>query len=174
MMRKSILLVLALLLGGCAALRSPVQPDGEAEERQTLQLISYAQRLASMTAEQLRRESSANNQAFSKDQSAMNRMRLVLSLAAPGASVQDTSRAASLLEPMAATGDAPGSMRSLARLLFVQLNERVGEQKRASQMREQVDALKESERTLRQQLDALKEVERSILQRAQESQPRRR
>jgi len=171
---KCMLLALALLLGGCAGLRTPIQPEGEAEERQVMQLIGYAQRVPAMTAEQQRREYSANNQAYAKDKDAMNRMRLALLLATPGASGQDAARAASLLEPLATPGDAPGPLRSLARLLYLQLNERVSEQKRASQMREQIDALKEVERTMRQQLDALKEVERSILQRGQESQPRRR
>jgi len=169
---KCMLLALALLLAGCAGLRTPIQPEGEAEERQVIQLIAYAQRVAAMSSEQQRREYGADNQAFAKEKDAMNRMRLALLLALPGSSVQDTARAASLLEPLAAPGD--GSLRSLARLLHGQLSERLGEQKRATQMREQVDALKETERTLKQQLDALKEVERSIMQRGQESQPRRR
>jgi hypothetical protein len=59
-------------------------------------------------------------------------------------------------------------------LLYVQLNERASEHKRANQMREQLDAAKEVERSMRKQLEALKEVERSIMQRGQESQPRRR
>ena len=61
---------------------------------------------------------------------------------------------------MATPGDAASPLRSLARLLYVQLNERASEQKRANQMREQ--------------LEALKEVERTIMERGQESQPRRR
>jgi chromosome segregation ATPase len=131
----------------------------------------------------------------------MSRLRLALLLATPGASVHDAARAASLLEPLAASGDAASPLRSLARLLYAQLNERASEQKRASQMREQFDARKEAERslreqlearkeaertlreqlearkeaerTLREQLDALKDVERTIMQRGQESQPRR-
>jgi len=75
---------------------------------------------------------------------------------------------------MAAPGDAAGPLRSLARLLYAQLNERASEAKRANQMREQLEALKEVERTLREQLEALKEVERTIMERGQASQPRRR
>ena len=101
-------------------------------------------------------------------------MRLALLLATPGASVYDAARAARLLEPLAAPGDAASPLHSLARLLYVQLNERASEHKRANQMREHLDAQKEIERGLRSQLEALKEVERSILQRGQESLPRRR
>lgn len=188
MIRNGLLIAIALLLGGCAGLRNLNAPVIEPEEQRVLQLIGYAQHVATLTAEQQRREYSASNQAYAKDKDTMSRMRLALLLATPGASVQDAARAASLLEPIAAPGDAASPMQSLARLLHAQLSERVSEQKRASQMREQIDALKdgeratrqqlealkESERTLRQQLDALKEVERSIMQRGQESQPRRR
>jgi predicted DNA-binding transcriptional regulator YafY len=160
MIRKGFLLAIALLLAGCAGLRSPILPDSEPEERQVIQLINYAQRVATMTAEQQRREYSASNQTFARDKDAMSRMRLALLLATPGASVHDAARAASLLEPMAATSDAASPLRSLARLLYRQLNERTSEQKRTNQMRDK--------------LEALKEVERTIMQRGQESQPRRR
>jgi chromosome segregation ATPase len=202
MIRNGLLIAIALLLAGCAGLRIPGLPEGEPEERQVIQLINYAQRVATMTAEQQRNEYSASNQAFVRDKDASSRMRLALLLATPGASVQDPARAASLLEPMAAPSDAASPLRSLARLLYAQLNERANEQKRANQMREQIEARKEAERTLREQLEArkeaertlreqlearkeaertlreqleaLKEVERTIMQRGQESQPRRR
>jgi len=160
MIRTGFLLAIALLLAGCAGLHVPSLPGSETEERQALDLISYAQRVASMSAEQQRREYNASNQAFVRDKDANSRMRLALLLATPGASVHDAARAASLLEPMATPGDAASPLRSLARLLYVQLNERASEQKRANQMREQ--------------LGALKEVERTIMERGQESQPRRR
>ncbi len=175
MIRNGLLLVLALLLAGCAGLRTLNLQETELEERQVIQLINYAQHVATMTAEQQRGEYNAGSQEFARDKEAMSRMRLALLLATPGASVHDAVRAAGLLEPMAAPGsNAPSPLRSFARLLHAQLNERASEQKRANQMREQIDALKEAERTMRQQLDALKEVERTIMQRGQESQPRRR
>ena len=174
MIRNGLLLAIALLLAGCAALRNQNLPDKELEERQVIQLINYAQRVATMTAEQQRREYGASNQAYARDKDAISRLRLALLLATPGASVQDAARAASLLEPMAATGDAASPLRSLARLLYAQLNERASEQKHASQMRDQIEALKDADRTMRKQLEELKEVERTIMQRGQESQPRRR
>jgi hypothetical protein len=192
----------ALLLAGCAGMRIPGLQESEPEERQVSQLINYAQHVATMTAEQQRYEYGASNQAFAKDKDAASRVRLALLLATPGASVHDAARAASLLEPMTAPGEAASPLHSLARLLYALLNERASEQKRASQMREQLDgrkdfertlreqiearkdaerslreqleARKETERTLREQLEALKEVERTIMQRGQESQPRRR
>jgi len=174
MIRKGLLLAIALLLTGCAGLRTLSLQETELEERQVIQLIHYAQRVATMTAEQQRREYNAGNQEFARDKEAMSRMRLALLLATPGASVHDAVRAASLLEPMAAPGSATSPLRSFARLLYAQLNERASEQKRTGQMREQLEVRKEAERTLREQLEALKEVERTIMQRGQESQPRRR
>lgn len=201
MIRNGFVLAIALLLAGCAGLRIPGLPEGEPDERQSIQLISYAQRVATMTAEEQREEYNASNQAFAKDQDPMNRMRLALLLATPGASVNDAARAASLLEPMATAGDATSPLRSLARLVYVQLIERAAEHKRANQMREQlegrkdveramreqldgrkeverhmrdqIEARKEVERTLREQLEGLKEIERTIIQRGQERQPRR-
>jgi hypothetical protein len=160
MIRKALVFAAVLLLAGCTGLRMPGMPGSETEERQVMQLLAYAQRVAAMTAEQQRREYGVSNQAYARDKDPASRMRLALLLATPGASIYDAVRAASLLEPLATTGDAASPLRALARLLFTQLNERASEQKRASQMREQ--------------LDALKDVERSIMGRGQESQPRRR
>jgi hypothetical protein len=159
-MRNNVLLAISLLLAGCAGLRIPGPPGAELEERQVIRLIHYAQRISTMTVEQQRREYGASNQAFTREKDTMSRMQLALLLATPGASFRDAARAASLLEPVAAQGDASSPMRSLARLLYAQLNENASEQKRANQMREQ--------------LEALKEVERTIMERGQESQPRRR
>jgi hypothetical protein len=200
MIGKGFTVIIGLLLAGCAGLRLPNLADRQ-EERQVIHLIDYAQRVATMTAEQQRIEYSASNQAFAMDKDAISRMRLALLLATPGASIHDAARAASLLEPMTAPSDDASPLRSLARLLYAQLNERASEQKRANQMREQfearkeaartlreqlearkeseqalreqLDARKEAEHALREQLDALKEVERTVMQRGQEGQSRR-
>ncbi len=174
MIRNGFVFALALLLAGCAALRTQNIPDKELERRQVIELINYAQRVAAMTPEQQRREYSASNQAFAKGKDTNSRIQLALLLATPGASVHDATRAASLLEPVATAGDTASPLRALARLLYAQLNECANEQKRANQMRDQLDAAKESERSMREKLEALKDIERSILQRAPESQPRHR
>jgi len=115
-----------------------------------------------MTAEQQRNEYSASNQAFARDKDAISRIRLALLLATPGASVQNAARAAGLLEPMATPSDTASPLHSLARLLYGQLNERASEQKRANQMRDQIEARKDTERTLREQLEGRKEAERAL------------
>jgi flagellar hook-basal body complex protein FliE len=162
MIRNGFLFAIALLLAGCAGLRAPRLPYGDPEERQAIQLIDYAQRVATMTAEEQRRELSAGDQVFARDKDAISRMRLALLLATPGAGVHDAARAASLLEPMATPGEAASPLRSFARLLHAQLNERASEQKRSNQMREQLEARKDAERTVREQLDARKDAERNL------------
>jgi len=171
--RNALLPAMVLMLSACAGLGIPGLPGGGSEEHQVIQLIDYAHRFAAMTAEQQRREYGASAQAFARDGDALGRMRLALLLASPGASVHDTPRAASLLEPMVASNKAVGPLAALAKVLHALLNERASEQKHISQLREQLEARKEGERALREQLEALKSIERTILQRGQESQPRR-
>lgn len=169
-MRYGLLFVVVLLLAGCATIRSHIFPDRGLEERQVIQLINYSQRIAAMTAEQRQREYDASIKTYAQDKNANSRIRLALVLAIPGASVQDTARAASLLEPITKPADAVGPLRSFARLLYAQLNERVNEQRHAGQMRNQIQALKLADRTMRKQLEELKELQRSILQRGRERQ----
>ncbi len=168
------MLALALLLGGCAGLRSAGPTERQLEEQEVIRLIDYAQRSAGMTAEVQRREYAAINQQFARSPNPDTRMRLALLLGTPGGSVQDADRAARLLEPMAATGDGAGPLRALARLLHAQLSERTREQQRNEQLRNQLETRKEAENSMRKQLDELKEVERAILQRTRESQSRHR
>ncbi|MFA5915034.1 MAG: hypothetical protein WC830_15910 [Burkholderiales bacterium] len=174
MMRHTLLLAIALLLSACAGLRIAGPPDSQLEQRQVIQLINYAQRVAAMTPEQQRREYGAGNQAFASDANPNNRMQLALLLAIPGSGVQDAARAARLLEPLTAAGDGASPMHALASLLYAQLSERAREHKRAEHMHDQLEARKEAEHNMRKQLEALKDVERAILQRTQASQPRRR
>lgn len=162
MIRNGFLLATALLLAGCAGLRIPSLLENELEERQVIQLINYAQRVATMTAEQQRAEYNASNQAFAGDKDAVSRIRLALLLVTAGAGIHDPGRAASLLEPLTAPSDAVSPLRTLARLLHALLNERASEQKRANQMREQLEGRREAERALREQLEGRKDVERSL------------
>lgn len=147
MIRNTIvLLAVALQIAGCAALRGLA--GGESEEHQVVELVGYAQRFAAMSAEEQRREYIAVNQQFGKDKTAYNRLRLALLLATPGASVHDDARAAALLEPLVTRNEAASPLRSLGALLYAQISERGREQKRAEQMRDQLDELKAVERTL--------------------------
>lgn len=145
------------LLAGCAALFGPGAaselPGAAARERdesrQVIALIDYTHIVARLLPEEQQRELNASSQMFSKDRGDYGRVRLALLLALPGTGFSDESRAASLLEPLAGTApQSPGPLRQFAGLLYGQIGERLREQRRAAQLKEQLDALKAIERKI--------------------------
>ena len=135
--------------------------------RRLAELVAYAQRVAHMSADEQKREYAAANQAFGRDKTVYARVRLGLLLSLPGTAMQDDVRAAALLEPYAnssqgnGNGNAQtnGGLRPFAALLHANLIERIRTQRRADQLKDQ--------------LEALRAVERSIIDRGLESQPRK-
>jgi len=123
------------------------------ETEQVGALIAYSRWLATARVDEQRREFTSINQAFARDPGAYSRVKLALLLSVPGSGFTDEVRAVALLEPLAggATGSTAAStapLREFAFLLHAQLGERVREQKRSAQLREQLDALKAIERSL--------------------------
>lgn len=142
----------SLLLAGCANLSSYLVVEGD-ESRKVVELIDYTQKVAGLQSEEQRRELSASNLIFLKDhgRGAYGRLRLALLFALPGTAFNDDARAASLLEPLAsgsASAAQAGPMQQLAGLLYAQIVERLREQKRTAQLKEQLDAMKEIERKI--------------------------
>src|SRR6266571_1696242 len=113
------------VLAGCAFLDSVRE---NYESRQVLELIGYAQKIAALQAEEQRRELNASSQMLSKDRGAYARVRLALLLALPGTTFNDDAKA--------------------AELLHAQISERLREQRRAAQLKEQLEALKAIERKI--------------------------
>jgi hypothetical protein len=169
---------IAMVVAGCATSQAPAPtvrlhpapppplprteptPVISGDELEVIELIKYAQRVAAMSPEQKRAEQTIRNQAFSRDKDVASRMRLALVLATPEAGAEDVTRAEILLRPVASSGvDADQPMRLFARLLYGLIHENAGEKQRANQ--------------LRNQLEALKDVERSMLQRKQDNEPPR-
>lgn len=152
MSRVLYILGLVLALAGCANLWPQNSASGDAaaqerESRQVVELIGYAQRVAGLGADEQQRELNASSQIFSKDRGAYSRVRLALVLSVPGTAFCDEPKAAGLLEPLVSK-DSAGPMQQFAGLLHVQLAERVREQRRATQLKEQLDALKDVERKI--------------------------
>jgi hypothetical protein len=150
MRRALVSLVFGLALAGCANLfpHSLVESD---ESRQVIELIGYAQRVAALQPEEQRRELNTAGQIFSRDPGTYGRVRLALLLSLPGTAFNDDARAASLLEPPAGAGSAPlpaGPMQQFAGLLYAHVSERLREQRRTAQLKEQLDALKAIERQI--------------------------
>ena len=128
----------------------PEIPPRINESEQLSTMIGYVQSVAAMPAEEQRRELTGANQTFSREQSSQARLKLAMLLSLPGTVIGDDGRALALLEPLSGTGvpGAPVLFRRFASLLQVQVAERVREQKRSAQLREQLDALKAMERSL--------------------------
>jgi len=147
-------------LAGCADFSTPgAGPGGSGapwgrenrESRQVIELIAYTQRVAALQADEQQRELNASTQMFSKDRGAYGRVRLALLLALPGTAFNDDTRAASLLESLAGAGASespPGPMQQFAGLLHAQISERLREQRRTVQLKEQLEALKAVERNI--------------------------
>jgi hypothetical protein len=152
MMRAAAIAFLTVALAGCANLWPGVVGDApareERESKQVVELIGYAHRVASLQAEDQQRELNASSQNFSKDRGAYGRVRLALVLSLPGTPFCDEPKAAGLLEPLVSKDPAPGPMQQFAGLLYTQLNERVREQRKATLLKEQLDALKDVERKI--------------------------
>lgn len=124
----------------------PVATPEAEEARQLSELLGYYQRIAQLGPEDQKRELATATQSFNRERSNANRVRLALLYAMPGTSFQDEPRAAQLLEPIAAAGG--GAVRQFASLLHGQVTERMKTQKRADQLKEQVDALRAIEKQL--------------------------
>lgn len=117
------------------------------ESRQATELLGYYQRVTQLGAEDQKRELANATQGFNRERTNTNRVRLALLYVVPGTAFQDDARAAQLLEPVvAAPGGGP--VRQLAGLVHAQATERVKAQKRADQLKEQVDALRDIEKQL--------------------------
>jgi len=178
------IVVIALLAAGCAQLeQSPAPVTGvgppatspaapapapqvpaprpaptteDEESRQAAEILASAQRVAQLGADEQRKELATATLAFNRDRSNASRVRLGMLYALPGAAIQDDARALSLLEPVAG---GPGALKALAGVVYAQVGERVKVQKRADQLKEQ--------------LDQLRAVERSIIERGQQSQTKK-
>ena len=143
----------AVALGGCAYL-APFPGTSSAREsqesRQVIELIAYTQRIGTLQAEEQQRELNASSQTFTKDRGAYGRVRLALLLALPGTAFNDDAKAAGLLESLAAgtSESPPGPMQQFAGLLYAQISERLREQRRTAQLKEQLEALKAVERKI--------------------------
>lgn len=154
MMRTLAAFCCAVALAGCAYL-APFPGTSSAREsqesRQIIDLIAYTQRVAALQAEEQQRELNASSQIFTKDRGAYGRVRLALLLALPGTAFNDDAKAAGLLESLAGTGTSespPGPMQQFAGLLHAQISERLREQRRTAQLKEQLEALKAVERKI--------------------------
>jgi hypothetical protein len=122
-----------------------VVPD---DARQLADLVGYYSRVAGMGPEEQRREYAGATQAFNRDRSAYNRVRLALLAAMPGTPFQDDARALGLLEPFAAAGANTGKVGQFGAMLHAEVSDRARARARADQLKEQLDQLRAVERAI--------------------------
>ena len=132
-------------LAGCAQIATLTGPD---EAHQVGVLVAGAQAAARKPADEQRRELAAATDSFNRERGAAARLRLALLLAQPGSAINDDARALVLLEPYAAANPNGGALVQLGALLQAQVADRLREQKRAQQLKEQIDALRAVDRNL--------------------------
>ena len=176
---KAIVAALALLLAGCASF-SP----GAGERAAVSEIVSQAVTTARAPAAVQQRTVHLAREAYRRDRTIENRLRLATLLATLPAPLRDDGAAYALLKPFTAERDE-SPYASFGDLLAVQVAERLRltreseraarEQERA--VREQESAAREAEqreKTLREQLDALKSIERGIVEREERIRRNRR
>ena len=125
------------------------------DQEQSMALLLEMTRTANASADDLRKEFSAAQNAFNKDKSSVNRLRFAWLSALLGAAAGDDARLSGLLEPLVAkTGGLALThpLRPVADLILVQISERTRqvreEQKRADALQQKLDALKAIEKQL--------------------------
>ncbi|HTD91471.1 MAG TPA: hypothetical protein VK663_12465 [Burkholderiales bacterium] len=129
------------------AIVKDVRVPGEEVER----LLFYFERLKRLPGGDLAKENEAARLAYGRAASDFNRLSYAIVLSLPGTSFNEDARALELLDPMVKRGE--GSLRALAALLaiFIQERRRLGGDIAAVQ----------------QKLDALKSLERKLIERDQ-------
>lgn len=143
-------LLLALLLGGCAA-----TPWTAGETREVVELLDFHERLVTMAADEQRREFQAAQAAFEKQPGDPQRLRLALLLTLPRVAWRDDARALQLLGGMEAV---PPGQPSPRRDLAVLIQKLVAERQR--QVREEHRKAED----LQQKLDSLRAIDRETRQ----------
>ena len=152
--RRVLLLSLVLGLGFGLAACSHVPAGSGVDDarvdhnRLVLDTLALAQKTATASAEEQRRELAAAQQAFTRERSLANRLRLGTLLALPLPNLEDEARAVQVLEPVVAQAGPGSPAGQLAALLLGQVNDRLKQTRRAQQLKEQLDELKSIERQL--------------------------
>ena len=125
------------------------------DQDQSLSLLIEMTRSAGASADDLRKDFTAAQNAFNKDRTAVNRMRYAWLSALLGPAAGDDARLQGLLEPLVAkTGGLASThpLRAVADVLIAQVAERTRqvreEQKRADALQQKLDALKAIEKQL--------------------------
>lgn len=129
-----------------------VVPQVVEEEQQALALLADLQRYSSESAEELRRDLAAANQAVARARTDANRVRLAVLLTMPATGAPDDARALALLDQVVGKTPAVTPVKQIAAILYAQVNERARgvteERRKTAAAQEKLDQLRAVERSL--------------------------
>jgi hypothetical protein len=176
---RAFVAALILLLGGCAALA-----PGADEAARLNEIVAQSVAAARAPAKEQQRALRLAQDAYRRERSVPNRLRLATLLAALPAPLRDDAGAYALLKPLE-TAQAESPYANFGALLAGQVAERLRlERESARAAQESARTAQEYERaahaaeeraqTLREQLDALKSIERGIVEREEKLRRNRR
>lgn len=130
-------------------------------------LLTYFDQVRKLQPAELSKEQETVRQAFAKDKSDLNRMRLALIQAMPGSAVRNDPGAQALLEPLLRDGSHRDSgLRSLAMLLNGYLVEQKRYEERLRDDQKQIE-------DLQAKIEALTSIEKSLMDRGQKGTPQK-
>jgi hypothetical protein len=130
----------------------PADPGPPTEDEQMIALLADLQRFGAMQGDELKRELVSAVQAFSRQRTDINRVRLAVLYTLVRQSPQDDQRALQLFENVAKTSPPTSPVRHLAAVLQAQVVERQravhDEQQKADSAIQKLEALRAMERSL--------------------------
>ena len=152
--------------GNCTAIGVGTKKDAE-----TIETLRYFSRIRGLQSEDLSREHAAAVLALAKQKTAPNRIKLAFLLCLPNAAFRDDVRASALLAEVLDDKKANASLGNLAELLIYQISEQKRQEERYQKANQSLKDEQKRADQLEQKLDALKNIEKSIIQRESKTVP---
>ena len=152
--------IVVALLTGCAS--TPTPPD---EAHEVAALLANHERLATLKAEEQRREFLGAQAAYERTANDTTRLNLALAMLLPRAPWRDDARVQSLLSGIdAARGEQPSARHDLAQLLLRLVAERQraqrDEQRKADQFVHQLREERRKIEEMQQKIESLRTIDR--------------
>lgn len=152
--------------GNCTAASVSTRKDAE-----TIETLRYFSRIRGLQSEELSREHAAAILVLTKQKTATNRIKLAFLLCLPNANFRDDARASALLAEVLDDKKENVSLGNLAALLIYQISEQKRQDERYQKANQSLKDEQKRADQLEQKLDALKNIEKSIIQRESKTVP---
>ena len=172
---------LSVLIAGCVGFENPASICGNCtvntisgsarKDVETIECLHYFSRMRGLQSEELDREYAAALKALEKQKTSANRIKLAFLLGLSNGGFRDDARATALLNEVLDDKKDNGSLGNLAALLVYQINEQKRQEERYQKANQSMKDEQKRANQLEQKLDALKNIEKSIIQRESKTVP---